>query len=244
MAVLRWWLVAVGLFAAGCASHTFVPDEDRIRLERSLPGRTFYLRHSMYVGPFWGDQEKLFVTDGVPGEIPWVVNPAGVPIDPGEPTRIVPAGTRVRIAKVEFPTSLTVTRRNPFHPRYNPWVFLQIEGLPDKPTPILLLRRELANHEEVVAELERFLTPDDPAPLLRQLPEAVLRAVNEKRLIEGMPAEAVAMAWGWPERKRFHPSPEGRQEEWVWPFDRRKVRIVGGKLVSWEGDTARIAVEP
>lgn len=228
------------VFAAGCASHAFVPDEDRIRLERSLPGRTFYLRQAMYLGPFWSDEAKAFLSGGVPNEIPWVVNPAGVPIEPGEPTAIVPVGTRVRVLKIEFPTSMTVARRNPFLPRYHPWVYLQVEGLPDKPTPILLLRRELHSHAEVMAELEQFLSADDLRPHLRELPEVVLRAVNEKRLVEDMPAQAVTMAWGLPERKNFQPSPEGRVEEWIWPFERRKARIVGGKLVSWEGESIRI----
>lgn len=237
-------VAAAFFWLGGCASHSFVPDEDRIRLERSLPGRTFYLRHAMYLGPFWGDQEKRFLSDGVPGEIPWVVNPAGVPIEPGEPTAIVPVGSRVRIRKIEFPTSGAIARRNPFHPRFHPWVTLQVEGFPDEPTPILLLRREIATYAEVMAELERFLHPQDPAPLLRELPESVLLAVNEKRLVEGMPADAVAMAWGWPERKSLHPSPEGRREEWIWPFEKRKALIVGGKLVSWEGTAPRVAAEP
>ncbi len=229
------------LFAAGCASHSLIPDEDRIRLERNLPGRTFYLRQAMYLGPFWSDEARGFLSPGVPDEIPWVVNPAGVPIEPGEPTAIVPVGTRVRILKIEFPTSLNVARRNPVLPRYNPWVYLQVDGVPDKPTPILLLRRDLRSHQEVVAELEQYLSPDDLLPHLRQLPEAVLRAVNEKRLVEDMPAEAVSMAWGLPERKTFRPSPEGRVEEWIWPFEKRKARIVGGRLVSWEGSAPRIS---
>lgn len=230
------------LVLAGCASHSLLPDEDRIRLERNLPGRTFYLRQAMYLGPFWSDEARAFLSGGVPDEIPWVVNPAGIPIEPGEPTAIVPVGTRVRVTKIELPTSMTVTRRNAYLPRYHPWVYLQIEGFPDRPTPILLLRKDLRSHEEVMAELEQVLSPDDLRAHLRELPEAVLRAVNEKRLVEDMPAQAVTMAWGLPERKIFQPSPEGRVEEWIWPFERRKARIVGGKLVSWEGETIRVAV--
>jgi len=235
--------LALGLALAGCASHTRVPDADRLQLERQLPGRTFYLRHAMYVGPFWADQDKLFLSDGVPGEIPWVVNPAGVPIDPGAPTAIVPAGTRVRIRKLELPTGLAVTTRNPFGPRYNAWLYVDVEGMPRTPTPVILLRRDIESREQVMAEIERWLSPDDLAPALAQLGPEVLAAVNEKRLVEGMPAEAVAMAWGYPERKEIRPSPEGRVETWTWPFDKRKARIVDGRLVSWEGEGASLASE-
>lgn len=228
------WVGALLLIAAGCASHTFLPTEDRSRLERRLPGRTFYTKQALYIGSFWGDPTKAFLSDGVPGEIPWVVNPAGVPMDPGDPYAIVPVGTRVRILRIEFPTSMEVATRNPFQPRYNPWVYLEVDGQPRSPTPILLLRRELRSEDEVMAEIERFLSPDDLKPVLRQLPEEVLRAVNEKRLVSGMPADAVVMAWGWPERKELSPSPEGRREQWYWPFDKRQALIVDGRLVSWE----------
>ncbi|WP_373047966.1 hypothetical protein [Vulgatibacter sp.] len=235
--------VAIAVSFAGCASHTRVPDADRMRLERSLPGRTFYLRHAMYVGPFWSDADKRFLSDGVPGEIPWVVNPAGVPIEPGQPTAVIPAGTRVRIRKLELPTGYDVTTRNPFGPRYNPWLFVDVEGLPRDPAPVILLGRDVQSFDQVMAELERWLSPDDLGPALAQLSPEVRKAVNEKRLVEGMPAEAVAMAWGYPERKNLSPSEEGRREEWIWPFDKRKALIVGGRLISWEGEGATLASE-
>lgn len=236
-------LATAALVAGGCASHTRVPDADRIRLERTLPGRTFYLRHAMYLGPFWSEGDKRFLSDGVPGEIPWVVNPAGVPIDPGAPYRVIPAGTRVRIRKLELPTSYQVTTRNPFGPRYNPWLYLEVEGLPREPVPVILLGREVESYDQVLVEIDRWLSPDDLAPALAQLEPEVLRAVNEKRLLEGMPAAAVAMAWGYPERKEISPSPEGRREEWIWPSGRRRAQIVGGRLVSWEGEPVVLATE-
>jgi hypothetical protein len=197
----------------------------------------------MYVGPFWSDADKYFLSDGVPGEIPWVVNPAGVPIEPGTPFAVVPAGTRVRVRKLELPTGYNVTTRNPFGPRFNAWLVVDVEGQPRNPAPVILLARDLQSQAQVMAQIERWLSPDDLAPALAQLTPDVRKAVNEKRLVEGMPAEAVAMAWGYPERKELQPSAEGRVEEWVWPFDKRKARIVGGRLVSWDGEGATLAAE-
>ena len=236
-------LLALAVFGIGCAGHTKIPDADRLELERTLPGRTFYLRHAMYVGPFWSDADKLFLSDGVPGEIPYVVNPAGVPIDPPQPTAILPAGTRVRVRKLELPTGYAVTTRNPFGPRYNSWLYLVVEGLERDPAPVLLLPRELESYDQVMAAMGRWLSSDDLAPVLQQLPEHVRRAVNEKRLVEGMPAHAVSMAWGHPERKEIQPSPEGRVETWIWPFDRRQARIVDGRLVSWQGEGATVLAD-
>ena len=235
--------LALALAFAGCASHTRVPDADRLQLDRTLPGRTFYLRHAMYVGPFWSEADKLFLSDGVPGEIPWVVNPAGVPIEPGAPFAVVPAGTRVRIRKLALPTGFDVTTRNPFGPRYNAWLFVDVEGQPRDPAPVILLRRDLESQAQVMAEIDRWLSPDDLAPALAQLTPDVRKAVDEKRLVEGMPAEAVSMAWGYPERKEMRPSAEGRVEEWSWPFGKRQARIVGGRLISWDGEGATLAAE-
>ncbi|AKU90442.1 hypothetical protein [Vulgatibacter incomptus] len=235
-------ILLAGFVMAGCASHTAIPDEDRVRLERALPGRTFYLRHSMYVGPFWSDRQKLFVTDVVPGEIPWVVNPAGVPMEPGEPTGVIPAGTRVRLSKLELPTGFTVATRDPFLPRYNPWVFLEVDGMPRSPAAVMVLRSDLKSFAQVQAELDRYLSVDDLAPMLSKLPQDLLRAVKEKRLVEGMSADLVAASWGWPEQRRLSPSPEGRREEWIWPSERRKAVIVGDRLVSWEGKGAATSV--
>lgn len=229
------------LLAIGCASHSRIPDGDRLRLERELPGRTFYLRHAMYLGPFWSDIDKRFVSDGVPGEIPWVVNPAGEPIEPGAPYRVIPVGTRVRVVKLELPTGFRVTTRNAFGPRYHPWLYLEVEGQPRNPTPVMLLRRDVTTHGEVMEEIERFLSPDDLQPALVHLSDQVLEAINQKRLVEGMNADAVAMAWGWPERKNVTITGDNRREEWFWPFDRRTAILSNDRLISWEGEGAELA---
>lgn len=229
---------------AACASHTTVPDSDRIRLDRSLPGRTFYLRHSMYLGPFWSDAGKRYLSDVVPDEIPWVVNPAGEPMDPGAPMAVIPAGTRVRIVKLELPTGYTITTRNPFLPRYNPWLFLEVVGHPRDPMPVMILRNDLGSQAEILAEIDRFLSKDDLAPLLGQLAPETRRAVQEKRLVAGMTSSEVSMAWGWPERRKLSSSPEGKREEWIWPSARRHAVIVGDRLISWKGEGAQVLADP
>lgn len=226
----------VALMLPSCAGQSPLPDEDRMQLERSLPGRTYYLRAAMYAGPFWSDRHKTLLSDVVPGEITYVQSPTGSPIDPGPPTGIVPAGARVRVIELELPTGFNVNTRMLSSPRYNPWLLLHVEGLPQEPTPVIVLRRDLSSLDQVQQEIERYLSPDDLRPVLDAFPEAVRRGIDEKRLIEGMPAEAVQMAWGYPERKTIAPSPEGRREEWVWPGARRRATVVDGRLMSWTGE--------
>jgi hypothetical protein len=239
----RLLALVILLVSAGCASQSRIPDHDRLRLEKELPGRTFYLRHAMYVGPFWNDIDKRFLSDNVPNEIPWVVDMAGAPMEPGAPTGVLPVGTRVRIVRLELPTGLRVTTRNSFGPRYHPWLFLEVEGQPKSPAPVILLRRDIASHGQVMEEIERFLSPTDLQPVLARFDPETIEAINEKRLLPGMPAAAVAMAWGWPERKDVTVIGERRDEKWFWPFDKRKVVIEGERLVSWEGEGARLAAD-
>ncbi len=237
---LLFSLLALALLA-GCPSGTRIPDEDRARVERELPGRTVYLRHSMYVTPFWNDRHKVFLTDIVPDERPWVVDPAGEPVYPAHPFRIVPAGTRARIVRVELPTSMALATRTPLSPRHYPWVLLEVEGLPAEPTPTLVLRDDLATFDQLAEELTRYLSPDDLAGALAALPEEVRLAVAEKRLVEGMTADAVAMAWGYPERKSLDPTPQGRREEWLWGGGKRRAVILDGRLQpGWKGEGAKL----
>jgi hypothetical protein len=233
----------VALLASACAGQSPLPDEDRMQLERSLPGRTYYLRTAMYAGPFWSDRHRTLLSDVVPGEIVFVQSPTGDPIDPGPPTSIVPAGTRVRIVSLELPTGFNVTTRTMSSPRYNPWLVLEVDGLPRDPAPVIVLRRDLRSLEQVQQEIDRYLSPDDLKPVLDAFPEAVLRGIDEKQVLEGMPSQAVQMAWGYPEKKTMQPTPEGRKEDWVWPGGKRTATIVDGRLTAWTGETPHPGVK-
>src|SRR4051794_27185727 len=115
-------LVAAALLS-GCATYTALGSDDRASLERDLTGRQSerFLRLSYYVTPFFGDASKRLLTAVPPEQVRLLEQPNGSTVNPGPAERILPAGTRVRISRIEFPTPWAMTERVLYTPRTQPW---------------------------------------------------------------------------------------------------------------------------
>lgn len=229
-------LLLLAALAAGCGSHTRMPPEARTSLHRALTGPEAeqYLRVSFNVTPFFGDSSKRLLTPYPPEDVRMLNDTSGKAMNPGAVERILPAGTKVRILKVEFPTSWVVTERLLYTPRTWPWVYLAVEGQPSGPPLMLVFTQDLDQPEEFRAELEKLLSPRPLTAQLEALPPGVRDAVREKRLVATMPADAVRMAWGPPERVRRSLEGTAKNEEWIYADDRRKAFLSDGRLVRAE----------
>ncbi len=237
----RALFLAIALLVSGCASHVLIPPEERATLERALVTQRpeQYLRLSYYVTPFFGDASKRLLTPVPPEEVRLLDNPSGEPINPGAIERVLPAGARARIQRVEFPTSWVIAERVIYTPRTQPWVYLEVEGYPKTTPLILVLRPQLRTQDEFITELERFLSPEDLAPRMSAWSESVREAVREKRAIVDMPAEALEMAWGYPEKKRLSFDGPTKREEWRYPGDKRVATLIDGRLMESRGEQSR-----
>ena len=225
-------VAAVALSAAACRSHTQIPESDRATLERDLTGRESerFLRLSYFVTPFFGDASKLLLSHVPPEELRLLEHPDGTPVNPGPQQGIVPAGSRVRITKVEFPTAWVVTERIPYTPRTQPWVYLEIEGQQRDRPYVLVLRQGIETNEQFLSELERYLVKADPTAKLAAWPAEVQEAVRTKRAVNGMPQEALEMAWGYPEVVRREREDGTVRETWTYPGRTRVAYLVDGAL--------------
>lgn len=219
----------------GCASNVLIPPEQRAVIDRELTGsdREQFLKLSYYVTPFFGDASKKLLTPVPPEEIDWLSTPGGETVNPGKVERVLPVGTRVRIAKVEFPTAWVMTERVLYTPRDRPWVYLQVEG--EAAPLILVLRPQMKTRDEFLAELERYLTRQDPAPLLEGFSETVRAAVRSKTAVVDMPSEALEMAWGYPRTKRVTFEESVRKEEWRYAGNKRSAFLTEGRVVELKG---------
>lgn len=222
-------------FATGCASYTAMAPQDREQVERELSSRDAeqFLKLSFYVTPFFGDDSKKLLTDVPPGQVRLLNDTKGNPIDPGTAEKILPAGKRVRVLKVEFPTSWAVTERIVYTPRTQPWVYLAVEGEPNQKPYILVLRQGIKTKEDFYAELQRWLVHDDPAPRIDQLSPLVKEAVLKKEAVTDMPEEALEMAWGYPETKKVSYEEQVRKELWLWPGKKRTATVVDGRVTDF-----------
>jgi hypothetical protein len=230
----------LGVSLWGCAaSQALVRPEEAARLQRELAGAHLFLAVSMYVTPFFDDGRLALLTPWPPDEVRWLEAPDGTPIEPGPVERTVPVGTPVLVERVEFPSATTRATRSQSTPRGLIWVFLQVRGLPRPGHPlVLLLRPGLRSASEVQAELERSLTPLDPGRRLAAWPETVREAVRTKKAILEMPAEALEMAWGLPERKRLELAGSERQEIWSWP-GHRSATVIDGRVTALPPEVPR-----
>lgn len=228
-------LAIAALFAAGCASYTTLSQEDRGRLEQSLArsDRPQFLKLSYFVTPFFGDPGKKLLTPLPPDEVRLLESPSGQPISPGAVETVLPAGTPVVVDRLEFPTSLAVTERIVYTPRTQPWVYLHVVGAQKAQPLILVLRPKMKSVEEVRAELSRYLTEADPAPILAEWSKAVREGIAHKRAVLDMPAQALEMAWGYPERIVRSFGEVGRKEEWRYPGGQRKAELLEGRVVDF-----------
>jgi hypothetical protein len=229
--------VAILLALAGCASATPIPDADRAQLENELTGKQRFLRVSMYRGPFWSDDSKQLLSPAPPQELALFTDTHGEDVPGPAPTGIVPAGRRVTLTQVELPTGMVVAGRLPYTPRYNPWVYLTIEGEPNGKPSVLVLRNDLKSHDQFLASLDRLLSVDDPSPRLNAYSDEVRQAIAQKQVIREMDAEAVEMAWGIPMHKSIDLKGGTRVETWTYAGLKRTVVLTDGKVTKAEGST-------
>lgn len=232
----------LALLAAACASYATLPQEDRMALTRDLTGRRSdkFLRLSFYVSPFFGDTSKKLLSPVPPDEVRLLKQPSGEAIEPGPVERILPAGARVRITKVEFPTAVALPERPPYTPRTLPWIYLRALAEPEQVPLILVLRPEIRSSEEFLAELDRYLSDTDLDATYARWSQVVQHAVRTKTAVIDMPAEALEMAWGYPDRKQISFADSAKHEEWVYSGERRKAYLADGRVVRLEpGKAAR-----
>jgi hypothetical protein len=212
---------------ASCATPSLLPAEGRETVVRALSRQPRYLRVAVYVGPFFGDGSRVLLSDRPISELSLLESSGGQPILPPAPTRILPPGTPVFVDSVQFPTGATLWSRPVTTPRYNPWLLASVEG--ERRPAVLVLSSESRSAEDVVAEVGRVLTADDPTTILAALPESVRDAIREKALVEGMTRQAAAMAWGFPDRIVMDRPTQS--EEWFWTGGNRRAAFQDDRLV-------------
>lgn len=237
----RLLAVLVGaVILAGCATAQIaIAPLDAAKLQRRLTGEARFLRVSMYRTPFFGDSTKALLTAVPPDEVELLTNPDGSAISPGEIEAVLPVGTPVRVRAVEFPSATVMAQRVLLTPRTLAWVILEVARTSGAARPVVLvLRPGLSSASDVLAELDRYASVDDPTRRLDAFSESMREAIRAKRAVPEMPAEALEMAWGYPEQKRVELVNAQRKETWKWPRKRSAV-LLDGKVTALSGEPER-----
>jgi hypothetical protein len=219
----------LSVFVLSCATNpVLVPSDQRAALRRDLEGQDRYLRLSFYATPFFGDATKRLLTPVAPDQVRLLEQTDGTPINPGAIEATFPAGTIVRIKRLEFPTALAQTERVLVTPRAQPWVYLDVAGTPqDAPPYVLVLRQMIKDDRELQAEVDRYLSREDPKARLQGFSDVIQTAIAAKKIVVDMPAEALEMAWGYPDRRVLGFDGEKKKETWIWPGEKQVVLLDG-----------------
>jgi hypothetical protein len=221
-------LALAAVLLASCTPRAVIPDSERARVDAALDGQRRWLRVAAFAVPLFGDRSKVLVTEQPLDALDLVETPGGKPVPPPPAEKVIAPGTVVRVRQVEFPTPWVIAQRVVNSPRYHPWVLLDIAG--DARPHVIVLEQTAASFDEVRAEVDRLLAPDDgPAAAFAALPQEQKDAVMRKEVVEGMSTRAVEMAWGLPEKKRID-RPAGT-EEWAWPDGKRRASFQDDRLV-------------
>lgn len=234
---MRALAAIAALVCTGCVTaQVALPPTQVAELERRLNGEERFLRVSMYQTGFFGDATKRLLTPVPPELVRLLDDTAGKPLNPGKIERTFAVGTKVRIAKVEFPSTWAMTERVLYTPRTLVWLYLDVAGTAKQSPPVVLvLRPGLKTDQEFLAELERHLTREDPSKRLEDFTESVRDAVRAKTVVTDMPAEALEMAWGFPESKRIELVGTQRKETWRWGDGARTATVIDGRLSAASG---------
>jgi hypothetical protein len=194
-----------------------------------------FLRLSYFITPFYSDDAKRLLTPVPPEEIRQVFLPNGEPVNPGIILKVLPAGRPAKILGLEFPGAITLTERYSDTPRFQPWLYVGVKDEPADTPLVIVLRQGLSSHQEIQSEVDRYLSRTDIDALFHGLTEGMVTAVRNKKVVLDMPADAVEMAWGYPELKRItFEEGGGRKETWIYGQGARKVVLIEGRAVSIE----------
>lgn len=222
-----------------------------MRIQEMRSGQLLWLKQSMYAGDFWDDDRYRLLSTRPFSEISYLRTPEGEPLTPPPQDSVIPAGTRVRVEKVAFPTGDAVFRRPLYTPRYTTWVMLRVAKargdtrLEHEKRHILLLPAYLNDQESFDAWFEASLTDVDPNPWIRTLSAEHRRGIEQKRAVRGMSYDALTAALGFPDQltRKAEPDATGTKTVEVAVFGATSVVLEDGVVVR-VSEPARAAAKP
>ncbi len=205
---------------ASCANYNVIPDDAIARLNDAHEGQLLYVKQSLYAGHFYDDDRYRLLHPRRFEELTYLLTAEGDAITPPPAEEIIPAGTRVRIERIEWPDGDAVFRRPLYTPRYATWIFLRVARAPGSDVTmerserhILLLPGGISDEDTFETWLQSALSTTDPNPWLNSLDDVQRVAIQTKKPAKGMTYEALTSALGFPDRISREQNDDGSTTE-------------------------------
>lgn len=228
------WVMMLFSAVSSCTSYTFLTDEDQQKIQTEHAKKSYFLKQSFFVGPFFAYEDRYYISERAFDERVMIENTSGEPILPPESTGILPMGTKVTIRQIEFPTGGAMASRKLKSPRFFSWVFLDLEGKTAEKPYILVLVPEFKRIDEFEQALSAYLTTSDPREEFASQPPEVLSTIDQKALFKGMMASALLRSRGYPDRITRKFENGVKIEHWQYT-PARVVVLKEDRIDSWEG---------
>jgi hypothetical protein len=222
-------VLTLALFLSACAT-TQVPSRDRLHVDLRTRNQARQLKASVLVTPFFRDASRRLLLSQPSDETELMVTPRNEPISPGKVLEVLPAGTKVRVLAVRFATGWESFTRPLMTPRERTWVELAVDGRSADVAYTFTLRPDVANEDEVIAELEKWITETDVAAEVAALPEADKQVVAKREFVAGVKKRTLELAFGTPLTKKIKGDGTSVSEEWDWRSD------AGVHRIAWIAD--------
>ncbi len=203
------------VLSSGCV-HYQLSSHEQTQVTLRVQGAPRQLARSLWVTPFFRDDSKRLLTGDRPEDVELLVTPAGAPISPGDIQEVLPAGTHVKVQTVSFPSTWENVSRPILTPRDRPWVELIVDGRPATTLYVLVLRPDLKNEDDAIAEIGKWLTVDKLDEEIARLPVADQTAIRTRELVIGLSVRALELALSPPSLKRIYGDGAVRAEDWTW----------------------------
>ena len=114
------------LLFGGCPSRARLNAGMRQDFRAAYAGNTYYLKQSVYFGPFYDDAKRFLLDPHQFKDLRLMTAPDGDLIIPPPAKGIIPAGTLVKVLDISFASSAQIVSRPLFTPRYNTWLILKV----------------------------------------------------------------------------------------------------------------------
>jgi len=200
----RAWLLI--FLIPACTSHIKIPDSVQRQINAEINGKIFWLKQSLYAGPFYDDNRYQLLHSRPFEELKYLKTPDGDYILPPPAKEIIPTGTKVVIEKIEWPTKMTMFKRPLLTPRQWPWVYLRLARDRGPVTVycdksfIFILPAHVINEKSFHAWQNNFFSKDNTNDWLLSLDASIRTGILTKKPVVGMDSGALLAALGEPDQ--------------------------------------------
>jgi hypothetical protein len=212
-----------------------------IKSEQNEPNKTeklpqYWLTISLYSGPFF-DDDKLALLDYRPfSAIDDAVTNDGHIFYPPKSSKIIPAGTLIKIVNISYPDDKTMQKRPIYSPRNNIWVYVKVAkergrvSLFHEQTHVMVIPKTITDESQLKGYLSRFLSNKDPNRWILQLESHIQDGIFNKRPIIGMKKEQVIAALGPALKKQFQKEQDFEPAQDIWHYHDYLIVFIDGAV--------------